>query len=1359
MSGAFTFCSTGNSTIYLTHRHGFPDDVFSLYLTTAMDTKYYLPIDSPSISPLDLWILQQSSAYVNGPNGRTFQCNMNPTSDKRFRRNDCFLYWHLVPQEEASPFYPRPPYSILLTQWDNSELPKSAQQPTLATRYQAAVLLKHQLTPTSSIDGADITDDEFFNLTMQFTGKFVNRDGEAVTDLITHFERRQPSCDYAKAKPIFDKAREYMKKMEALNVGIELTNTRIAIDTYTFSASYQDCRDLLPELYLGYRTQNVTVKGSTACVTPSSSPDFATDPCCNPVISWNATGCIPRDVIVTRSVPVSNSSADSSSSVVSVDSSKLTSCRTASCSRSVFADFAKADLRANDCAAATDNQDVFVRDLDRPFRTCRDKWMGVDQNVGIPCIHDSDCPGSFCNMATKNCNYSVHDREDKFLQCMLDSVDVFMLNYIETELGIPPRFTAGDQANFDGWRRVFSAPDCSNGGTFPLPLGLRTANRYDKGTISPPIPATYYGCYEPYWFCLEETCTMPYICDNFLTGAGGFPRTWNRFDVDPAACVATEQCNSLNCRVQEYGPTVSASVRRNCTQECLFVSNTTTLKPPQFCGACEDSFSCVDVSAQVPGAVDNEAACTTAANVCFLANGTSVTGLTPAQCAGTFSCSEKCWKNGAWSDCDTENECLTSSGQCHNDQEAFGPNGACTLPMAPYRNPDCTAKQRAHEMGCIDYSVNASTCLSTFDQARFYTPTHTPTECINQYGYGCLEIYIPENKNQVGDTIVTLKPNRQICEAAGGQWVPRMPWKYGRWLSGTSRPLSWTTRSVRRGRYIMEPVLNWLTLYSNISTAADYKYSFQTKTETICRYNALVNALDSIACDCASGNTSSACFTGVDNPATVGNSVVCPRGDTFIDASPGNLFFNSSSVEASNCVRIFPSLVSALQYENIQSSKLSSFLIDFSEKTRWSFRNSNNALIGQILGDGLSLRFETNLFTSATKAFKYVRFCMGARPDIEIQDRRYSVYDIAQVVNGTFRILQTEVTPFVSTEFPALYCGIINELSPEAQYFPVIRLADASTARRFIFNVGEVVQAAFLTALYGLSCLFAGILTFRLCNIRFHLVHNAVWVFGVISFLRMIYFALMAASSPAESGAADYILIELPSFLYFSALSFFVVSWVVLARTVVRKNLRRQGTLRFLMKIVIAVNAIVYLLWIALIIVYEITKQNVVSPCGSRLGNQVDNTTRRAISLTYRIFVGIISLVIGLGFIIYGSIIVRGLVASAKSSRGGTKSALKPRSMLVFQLTFICSVGLIVQTIFLIILVATGFQNNVLTMSFLGFFELFPMLIIMAIFWKSTLVQNIPTQTAASSFVSRTNSVMSQVSDNTDSTSSKSKSK
>lgn len=1331
---------------------------YSLYVTTAQDTKYLVPVDSPTMSKLDLWIFLQSTAY-GITTKRTFQCNGNPTSDKRFAKQDCFLYWHLVPQAEASPFYPRPPYSILLTQWDNSELAKEYQQPVLGTRYQAAVLLKHQLTPTSTIDGAGLTDDEFYNITLQFTGKFANAAGEAVVDRITRFERRTPVCDYSQAKPIFDKTRELMKKMENISVGIDLTNTRIAIDTYTFSAAYQDCRDILPEKILNYQLQNVTIKDSTACVTPINDPTFPFDPCCNPVISWNATGCVPRDIVIQRSVPVASASTNTSaadSSIVSVDTSALTQCKTAACSKSLFSDFAKYDARANECAEATENLGVFSRGLDRPFRKCRDQWMGVDPNVGIPCIHDSDCPGSFCNMFTKNCNYSVTAREDGFLQCMLDNVDVFLLNFVETARGIPARFTAGQQANFDGWKRVFSKNDCSNGGTFPLPLGLRTANRYDKGTISPPVPATWFGCYEPYWFCLEETCTMPYICDNFLTGAGGFPRTWNRVPVDASACVNMPQCNSLNCRSQEFGPFVTAAIRRNCTQECLFFPNNSS-RTSSFCGACDDSWSCLDVTAKLPGVVDTQGACETAANLCYLANGTIVTGLTPAQCAATFSCSEKCFKSGNWSSDCTQDECASISGKCHNDQEVFGPVGYCALPMAAYRNPDCSPTLRAHEMGCISYTANASACAA-IPGAKWYTEAHNPAECLARYGYGCLEVYIPENKNQVGDTIVTLKPNREICSAVNGQWVPRMPWVSGRWLSGTSRPLAWTPRTVSAGRYTMTPLLNWIELQAAVSEAGDYKYSFQTKTETICRYNSLVNSLDSIACDCSGGSNTTGCFSKVDDPATVGNAVVCPRAETFVDAAPGSLTFRPVSVEASNCVRVFPSLVSALQYENVQASKLSSFLIDFSEKTRWSFRNSGGALVGQILGDGLSLRYETTLFTNTQKVFKNVTFCMGGRADIELQDSRYQIFDIAEIVNGTFRVLLTSVNATSSAESDKVYCGVVGELKPEAQYFPIARVSDVIGARRNIFNVGEVVQASFLTALYGFGAIFAGALTFRLCTIRFHLVHNAVWMFGIISFLRMIYFALMASSSPAESGGADYILIELPSFLYFSALSFFVVSWVVLARTVVRKNLRRQGTMRFLMKVVIAVNAVVYLLWIILIIIYETTKQTVVSPCGSRLGTQVDNTTRRAISLTYRVFVGIISLVIGLGFIVYGSIIVRGLISSAQASRGGTKSALKPRSMLVFQLTFICSVGLIVQTIFLIILVATGFQNNVLTMSFLGFFELLPMLIIMAIFWKSTLVQNIPTQTAASSFASRTNSVMSQVSDNTDSTNSKSKS-
>ena len=275
-------------------------------------------------------------------------------------------------------------------------------------------------------------------------------------------------------------------------------------------------------------------------------------------------------------------------------------------------------------------------------------------------MHDSDCPGSTCNMFTKNCAYTVDERENGFLQCMLDNVDLFVLNVIEQNNGIPSRLTAGDAANFNAWKTKFTVNDCSTG-RFPLPLGLRHAYRYDKGTITPPIPKTYFGCYDQtgYWFCMDQICTMPFLCDNFLTPAGGFPRFWNEFTYQPASCTGMLSCNSLHCRPQQYASFVSeVDAKRNCTNECLFRPDNSS-RPASFCGACENSWNCFDASEALPGQLDTQPACQTAANLCYLVNGTVLAGLTPQQCNALNSCTEKCWKNGNWTTCDTQSECET----------------------------------------------------------------------------------------------------------------------------------------------------------------------------------------------------------------------------------------------------------------------------------------------------------------------------------------------------------------------------------------------------------------------------------------------------------------------------------------------------------------------------------------------------------------------------------------------------------------------------------------------------------------------------------------------------------------------------
>jgi hypothetical protein len=162
------------------------------------------------------------------------------------------------------------------------------------------------------------------------------------------------------------------------------------------------------------------------------------------------------------------------------------------------------------------------------------------------------------------------------------------------------------------------------------------------------------------------------------------------------------------------------------------------------------------------------------------------------------------------------------------------------------------------------------------------------------------------------------------------------------------------------------------------------------------------------------------------------------------------------------------------------------------------------------------------------------------------------------------------------------------------------------------------------------------------------------------------------------------------------------------ARVIKRPNVSRNRINQTITRYVIITNAVIYTIFILLIILYETLKQD-VPVCGGRLKN-FDLNTRQQIAYTYRLFVSAISFILGLGFIIYGFTVYSNMLSSSARGEKG-KSRISGRKR-VFWTTFICSVGLLCQCAFLLALLFSNYQNNTLAMGLLIAVEIIPISIV-----------------------------------------------
>jgi hypothetical protein len=566
--------------------------------------------------------------------------------------------------------------------------------------------------------------------------------------------------------------------------------------------------------------------------------------------------------------------------------------------------------------------------------------------------------------------------------------------------------------------------------------------------------------------------------------------------------------------------------------------------------------------------------------------------------------------------------------------------------------------------------------------------------------------------------MLTLKDDT-TCLAFGGELRNFSVWRKASWKGGIARPLTWLATDDAHQMFTKQPTINIPQLVTAFQGAIDSEYAIAQSSETFCRYSATMRALGPVLCSCAADGqkTAAACYPEASNkandPSTSSAQLrICP-GDEYVDQRVAPVFLSINPTRISSCHALGVNIQSASSYAQTSQAALSTFLLDFSVSKPYQFTNDHGALVAQILGDGVIMTTDMALFDT--------KICINPRADIQVNNSAYTVYDFASVDFSTSgskpQILHV---PTVLDESLDAVCAFIPSADTTKAYFAIKRVENDQSRRKNDFPAGETAFFAIMCILYLVA---AGLAFFRFIATfpagSFAPRNTQVWIFLTISvmmFIRALYIILILAGVVIgnNSTAIDYVLVELPSFLYLTIMTFFIIVWATLIR-VNRKLSRRKNNANF-WSLFFLINGAIYLIFIILIIIYESVKPKQSILCGGRLA-LLDQSVRQRTAVAYRAILAGFALIITVAFFITG--------VKIYISLKGASNIRAARKRKIFWLTTTCSLGLLALSTMLIVLAATGKQNNYAVLSLLVLFEAVPCTAVVITMWDVRIRENL----------------------------------
>eukprot|EP01132_Coremiostelium_polycephalum_P002244 gene2244-2767_t len=1226
----------------------------------------------------------------------------------------CKAYTSLFPLRDVNPLWPIPPNFANDKRFEGITFVDDSN-PIQKNHYTAAFLLS--VKQSSTLVNADFS--EVSKSKISFLNSLVDSNGNPLEGEFG-FEIFNLTCNYPEFKEVFDEINKEESSLFNTSNFLQVNKLRFKIDTLTIRDSWAACSQEANSLL---QTEMVTSEvNTTYCPYKLDDPQYIVDPCCNSSATFFKC-CVPRplEVSIQKFVGVH-------------DDLVSDKCSSFDCTRSVLEDYHQSQAAIEDCTVPSSVSTSSHLQLNQVLRDCKAELRSIQ------CNKDSDCGGYQCDLYLRSCIIPVEVADRKYLSCVYKNIppqiyytithqkldeESFINQILNTYSSEDCTYITGfsyrtiysyeSAANFE--QRCYSSPKCidltcetvhdvcydgyyGSWSTFEhSALGI-----CDKvGFCQIPINETFGSCFSPYdsgevnQECINDCNNIGSycgFCGNNLTDCYKFaevnqvdckqdrdvcllPRGGYALDVSPAECEQMGQCDTpcgYECKPQTdflgcYNPlifreedcTLTNTVWNSTYKICIYNSANT----PQKCSALATTHHWVDC----PNSPISE---------CF-----DLCYVQPLGC--------------------TKEQCLGGAGSCSDSfffEQKNVPRypsylGKCVRPHYVWKTnwpiPTCLEEnEKDSPNGCysIDPEVfDEESCKKKGPEYKWWTPVFTKDECLEPKGCRVLD----KNFYNLPYNFRFNEMTQDLCTGCGSDsfntWTNKFKWTEATWEPGVPVKMSWlNNKFIYTGT--KKKVLNYQSLFKALDEAVNIHIADLYRSESLCRMKRIEENLKSIACSC-SGPGGKECFTS--SSLLLGETKPCTDESSTFRFSYGMILFYPKSVPAA-CANMQVAQLSKQLFKSTTSQTLSSNFVSYRKPENFGVLNSKKAVVGTLLGDGVKL---------SSSGIYSMSVCFTYNGNT---DKRFNILDFAAENSSSLVPLQIETYHYQaidpSTNQNVNYiCANFSNIESTVSYFPINRIKDWDTANKVIFDEtakGLIYTLAVIFVAVGVWGIFQLVVVVykRVNKLEvIKLVHLLILIVTIFILIRAIYFFILPSGSLSSNPVGDYILVVLPTFMYFTAFTIIIVLWYMIVKT----KQSGKSLVKRLYWMILSINAVLYILFMIIILVFHFSEKNPSNDCGARIVIPASNTTpQRVVSIVYAVFQALISLVIGSAFIYLGGT----LYLAMRFNKVSEKSSSSNQQQKVFIVTFACSIGFILHCVFVLILV--GAEPSNIVFSFLG---------------------------------------------------------
>eukprot|EP01097_Dermamoeba_algensis_P000562 TRINITY_DN1193_c0_g7_i1.p1 TRINITY_DN1193_c0_g7~~TRINITY_DN1193_c0_g7_i1.p1 ORF type:complete len:714 (+),score=184.07 TRINITY_DN1193_c0_g7_i1:581-2722(+) len=610
--------------------------------------------------------------------------------------------------------------------------------------------------------------------------------------------------------------------------------------------------------------------------------------------------------------------------------------------------------------------------------------------------------------------------------------------------------------------------------------------------------------------------------------------------------------------------------------------------------------------------------------LCVLANGSKILS-SNGDCSKYGSCSIDCIDK----QCHLDKFKCNSNQYCNNIDDLFKTSEKDELdkiwiaPMSPFdMSPDCAYWNGldnnlafSSNQGCI-YEIRApysKTSVELLNPNKISANTNKTQLCDSSFVSGCHEpdLLIP---------LMYTNKTKDKCTRCGGVYKKTSSIQQGEWIKAKSYPLSWKIKKYQ-SLYSWEETIDLKMIHWILQEIVVTDVNTQILSQLQCSYNPIRNLINNILCSC----DQSKCEIG--NQLKIGKATACPNTPKVINIPPIKFSVSQSTVKSSGCAQISVSLLPLGKYSHgVQTDRFSTSFV--SRNIRHipgdfiSVINQNGINIGKIIADGVMIESNGKL--------ENVQIC------IKIKESTSIIFDTFDFGKETSNNL---VEPFYQSQLfntsNEELCGYIN-IQPKSALtlFPIIRVKNADQVSSDISTTEKALS-------YLIACCFMTEMIFSMILFARQFISKQMmkviqpFILFAVSTIRSVYFFMVAGGSfISDEGVTEYILIELPTFLYISITIFIALSFKFALR-----NQSLQLSSFFLIYGIL--NFIIYSVFIVLVILFHVksnSSSSLLFSCGGRLIEYVneDNSAIRTIRISYRIVMTVITFLSSISLFIIG---------------------------------------------------------------------------------------------------------------------------